>query len=492
MVKAVVGEETRLQLAEDRLAQSAIPAQVGLVIGKLNSKLDRGFIFDLVPTPPNDSGDPPCSIIDPLKGVADKKKVSKPKSSVDSSSLWIDKEWVSEHARQVSRLLVGGVKVVGIYVWVGETYFKNSTLVLCQTVTGVADAAPLLENGSDEMLLLHISYSPRRWTCRNCSVSSNITSSSLRPCDFKLGKVLNSLQTFRCIYNFCMRLPFSHENMSKAKLMNDVLLDGISNHVKELKGAKAIIDGNLVDVITDGSCASGGVHEVEILFPFMKDTSSEASSQNDVVGILVFSGTVCSYSYLNSKEPISQAVADIKGDIIMSLKTRLDMISDEADGETATAPENGSETYITTSNMESVNQIIQQPLRKQCMLTFPRRVFIPWLAGTFICDYLLPAESFEALSDHFVELLSMEAPEDASTFLQPENELPNLTAKPFWNVVAPSYQISGTAHIESQSKNPKKGDHKKSIAKIVNALFAGFILLIAIILGSLFYARSSN
>uniref|UniRef100_A0A803MUY0 Protein odr-4 homolog n=1 Tax=Chenopodium quinoa TaxID=63459 RepID=A0A803MUY0_CHEQI len=135
MVKAVVGEETRLQLAEDRLAQSAIPAQVGLVIGKLNSKLDRGFIFDLVPTPPNDAGDPPCSIIDPLKGAADKKKVSKPKSSVDSSSLSIDKEWVAEHARQVSRLLVGGVKVVGIYVWVGETSFKNSTLVLCQAIT---------------------------------------------------------------------------------------------------------------------------------------------------------------------------------------------------------------------------------------------------------------------------------------------------------------------------------------------------------------------
>ncbi|XP_021721122.1 protein odr-4 homolog isoform X2 [Chenopodium quinoa] len=491
MVKAVVGEETRLQLAEDRLAQSAIPAQVGLVIGKLNSKLDRGFIFDLVPTPPNDAGDPPCSIIDPLKGAADKKKVSKPKSSVDSSSLSIDKEWVAEHARQVSRLLVGGVKVVGIYVWVGETSFKNSTLVLCQTVTGVADAAPLLENGSDEMLLLHISYSPRRWTCRNCSVSSNITSSSLRPCDFKLGKVLNSLQTFRCIYSFCMRLPFTHENMSKAKLMNDVLLDGISNHVKELKGAKAIVDGDLVDVITDGSCASGGVHEVEILFPFMKDTSSEASSQNNVVGILVFSGTVCSYSYLNSKEPISQAVADIKEDIIMSLRTRLDMITDEADRETATASENGSETYIKTSKMDSINQIIQQPLRKQCMLTFPRRVFIPWLAGTFVCDYLLPAESFEALSDHLFELLSMEAPEGASTFLQPENELPNLTAKPFWNVVAPSYQISGTAHIVSQSKK-SQSDPKKSIAKNVNALVAGFILLIAIMLGSVFYARSFN
>ena len=29
-------------------------------------------------------------------------------------------------------MLVGGIKVVGIYVWVSETAFKNSTLILCQ------------------------------------------------------------------------------------------------------------------------------------------------------------------------------------------------------------------------------------------------------------------------------------------------------------------------------------------------------------------------
>ena len=33
---------------------------------------------------------------------------------------------------QVSRLLLGGVKVVGVYVWAGETVFKQSTLALCQ------------------------------------------------------------------------------------------------------------------------------------------------------------------------------------------------------------------------------------------------------------------------------------------------------------------------------------------------------------------------
>jgi hypothetical protein len=33
---------------------------------------------------------------------------------------------------KVSRMLVGGIKVVGVYVWVNDNAFKNSTIMLCQ------------------------------------------------------------------------------------------------------------------------------------------------------------------------------------------------------------------------------------------------------------------------------------------------------------------------------------------------------------------------
>lgn len=81
--------------------------QVGLVIGKLSSKLDRGFVFDLVQTPRNDAGDPASSVIDNnYTSNTNKKKgssSSKLKQNSDSSSpfLSIDTDWVSEHARQV-------------------------------------------------------------------------------------------------------------------------------------------------------------------------------------------------------------------------------------------------------------------------------------------------------------------------------------------------------------------------------------------------------
>ncbi|KAF1874445.1 hypothetical protein Lal_00029872, partial [Lupinus albus] len=77
--------------------QNAIPSKVGLLIRKFSSILKHTFIFDLIPNPQNDSGEPASSISD-----SQNKKPSNSKSQPsDSLSLFIDKDWVAEHARQV-------------------------------------------------------------------------------------------------------------------------------------------------------------------------------------------------------------------------------------------------------------------------------------------------------------------------------------------------------------------------------------------------------
>lgn len=75
---------------------------MGLVIGKISSVLDRGFVFDLVPTPRNDAGNAASSIVDAVRDD-NKRKGSKGKSvgAGDSASMFVDKDWVTEHARQV-------------------------------------------------------------------------------------------------------------------------------------------------------------------------------------------------------------------------------------------------------------------------------------------------------------------------------------------------------------------------------------------------------
>uniref|UniRef100_A0A7N1A370 Protein odr-4 homolog n=1 Tax=Kalanchoe fedtschenkoi TaxID=63787 RepID=A0A7N1A370_KALFE len=326
MVKGVVGEETRLKSVEDRLAESGAQSEVGLVIGKLSSSLDRGFVYDLVPTPANDAGDPACVVVEANRD--DKKKGGKAKAAqADSAaSFVIDNDWIAEHARQVSRMLLGGMKVVGIYIWISESSFKSAANMLCQTLKGVAAAGPSSEIDSNERLLIHISYSPRRWVCRNCTVTSSITSSSLRPCDFKMGRVMSSLVTYRSTYNFDLRLPICPERSSDLKTMADSLRQGISIVSKELKDAKALVDGILAE--EDEPYKSDGVHEIEFLLPF---TQAQEQSQKEVAGIVHFNGSVSSYAFLNSKEPLSEVLADIKTDIITSLESRLDIICDEAD-----------------------------------------------------------------------------------------------------------------------------------------------------------------
>ncbi|KAG5620302.1 hypothetical protein H5410_005520, partial [Solanum commersonii] len=334
MVKVVVGEESQVKLAENWLSKSGVPCQVGLVIGNLSGKLDRGFIFDLVPTPLNDNGVPACSIIGGAKD--DRKKASKGKSLPHSFALFIDKDWLAEHAplymnfvwkniqmgivdlRNISRpnypvlslatcqltltsdfvekaiivgrMLVGGVKGVGIMCGPMRAHSKiqPSLLVRRLSCSCKSDslAAPLLEVDWDERLLVHIGYSPLRWTCRNCSLASNITSGNLRPCDFKMGKILST------------RCPYTRVQVAKDWLTFFIM--AFQFMPKSLKANE------------DEQFDLGGVHDVEFLLPFMEDKYLEVCSQKEITGLLVFSGSVCSYAYSNSKEPSSQALTNIK------------------------------------------------------------------------------------------------------------------------------------------------------------------------------------
>ncbi|KAK1388389.1 Zinc-binding dehydrogenase family oxidoreductase [Heracleum sosnowskyi] len=496
MVKIVVGEEKQLKLAEDRLSQSGLSCEVGLVIGKLSSELDRGFVFDLIQTPRNDAGDPACSLIDTNNQTNKNKKggsSSKLKQSSDSSPLLsIDADWVSEHARQVSRMLLGGMKVVGIYIWTSESSFKNSTLVLCQTIKGVAEASHLMAADLDENLLIHISYSPRRWTCRNCSVASNITSSSLRPCDFKMGKALASLQTFRCKYTFDMRLPIFHENRSSIKSLAAILRHGIANQVQELKAAKALIDEKLV--IDVEQCAPEGLHDVEFLVPFMQNTALEACSQKEVVGVLTFRGSVYSFAYINSKEPVSQVLADIKGDIITSLQSRLDIICDDEDSESDHIAGGGAESRNEISTTKLGPKLDPEFLSQQCSIAFPRRVFVPWLADTYICDYIQPSETLEVLKDHFVELMSREAPTDASKILELETEAPTLVSKSFWDMVISNSSEFKPTLVERDIVNAGTGSIQKSVKTAnFNIISAVLTLIVSIFVGlALFFFKGSS
>ncbi|KAJ0963823.1 hypothetical protein J5N97_028945 [Dioscorea zingiberensis] len=478
MVKSAVGDESRLRFAEDRLFQSGAPAETGLIIGKLSSVSDRGLIFDLIPTPPTDSGGPACTLRSEGGGREDKKKGSKGgKSSSDPTpSLVIDGDWVAEHARQVSRMLLGGMYVIGAYVWASEASFKaTSQTILSQTIRGIAQAVSKVESDSDEMLLIHISYSPRRWAC----LKGTHASGSLRPCDFKMTKLITSLQTFRCMYNFEMRIPVSQSEALRSDIKN-VLRKRIASLAKEFRGAKALIDGHLWT--GNQLSISEDPHTVELLLPFKDGASSEASSSEDIVGLILFSGAIFASAYLGPKEPISQAISDLQGDIINSLRSRLDIISDEAEGNSNLMASSGREEASSEISAEKpFHRLMLHELRNPYCLSFPKRVLVPWLADACICDYLQPSETFEDLKERCKEMMSMETPIDTSALIEPETEAISIAAKSFWDAI--QGDSASIVHKSNSREHASRNEGTGMKTSFISFPVAVIILLLALLIG---------
>ncbi|VAI88736.1 unnamed protein product [Triticum turgidum subsp. durum] len=446
MVKAVVADEARVKAFEDGVASSGVlRSQVGLVVGKLSASSDRALVYSLLPTPPTDAGEPACSLraAAPSAGKAKSKggKGGAGASNDAPPTLQFDVDWVAEHARQVSRMLLGGMSVIGIYIWSSEGSFKATpSAVLSQVIRVVSQSVPWYGSDFDERLLLHLSYSPRRWACRICEMASG----SLRPCDFKYSKLLASLQTFRCTYNFETRLT-----VVQAEPFKKVISKAISHLTKEVQNAKALIDGDL----------------------FSDDMTI-------VAGLLLFAGSVSALAYLGPKESISEAISDLKGDIIASLRSRLDIILDEADDDSTT-------NDMENSPSQKVTQVNFHELREPYSFSFPRRILIPWLAGSYICDYLQQSETTKDAMERCKEVISLETEVDSSV-IEPETAASTATLESFWDVV-PGASSRARAGPSLKDGCPEQATgSRRTQGNSFSILAALFVLLVALLVGFMF------
>ncbi|KAJ1266752.1 hypothetical protein BS78_07G002100 [Paspalum vaginatum] len=476
MVKAVVGDDAHLKAFEEALSSSSSPppqAQVGLVVGKLSASTDRALVYSLIPTPPTEADAPACSLL----RAAPKSKTSKGKGpSSSDASLHFDVDWIAEHARQVSRMLLGGISVIGVYVWASEASFKATLpAVLSQVIRAISQA--WYGTAFSERLLVHISYSPRRWACRICEIASG----SLRPCDFKFGKLLASLQTFRCTYNFETRLT-----AVQAEPSNKVILKAISHLTEEVQNARALVNGRLFS--EDGNFDTEGPYQVDFLVPFNSDVPVEECSLEGVAGLIRFSGSVSALAYLGPKESISEAISDLKADIIASLRSRLDIILDEADDGSATAE-------LEKSPSQKATQVIFHELREPYSFPFPRRVLIPWLSGTYVCDYLQRSETVEDAMDRCKEVMTLETAVESSSILEPESAAACGTLESFWDMVPGSRSRGqgGSSRLKDGGCSGLKDDSsRRQGGGNFNIVAALFVLLAALIAGLVFTFSSGS
>lgn len=311
---------------------------------------------------------------------------------------------------------------------------------------------------------------------------------SFRPCDLKMTKLLSTLQTFTSIYSFDIRLPLLRDDIQNANDMKKILLKAISLLSKQLKSAKALLDGSLIT--KDKGSVAEGPHEIDILVPFADVISVQAGSCEEVVGLVTFSGTIFAQAHTFPREPLLQTVEDLKRDIIASLKSRLDILCDEAEQASISLIPEDNSASDESSPLKPGNPLVSCNWSEPCSFVFPRRVLVPWLDGIFICDYLQPTETFQDLDERCKELLSMEIPPDQSANLEPEVPGATSIGTSFWGMAFKNSASSSIKPGQENSREPGK-DAISNLAKLRMALtslygaIAVSVMIIAILISLL-------
>eukprot|EP00850_Spirogloea_muscicola_P017797 SM000156S02153 [mRNA] locus=s156:233605:237381:+ [translate_table: standard] len=480
------------RVATIELTEAAL-LQVGILVGRVG-EASRDFVFALVPTPPKDAE---AAASQPPDGPPGKGRAAASKKSAPEAGLVIDEDWVAEHARQVARMLLGGMRVVGIYAFSTDAAFKAATAVLWQAVKGVAAATGSLLGASMDPLLLHICSSPKKYTLRRCTLDAPFAS-SLKPSELKFGKTLSQLHAFVTEHAVHINLPIMEgSRQEQAPALRAAAEAAIQREQSSLASAVALVDGTLA--VPDSSLGVGNTsnppQEVGMLMPLPQTASTEGGDGRQVLGVLSIEGVVHARAYASSRDTLQRALADLKADIITSLRSRLDLLCDEAEAaaeeeeeEHTAAPD--SQSLLGESQPQTTSLLLGTHFAKvSCMWQMPRRVLAVWKDGALVCDYLLQDETLEHARERWAAMLALQPGELGlpSAILEPEEvaPLPDLSAA----------SLPGTAvaaDVSSEVTATSKGVGVAKYHCAVAAVGAAAALLLALAIGAFLAPGAAN
>ena len=359
--------------------------QLGLILGQQSEGKD--FATDFIRSP-----DP----VDDNEEKSDDTNNKKPSSKNNKDQL-VDSNWIAEHGRQVNRMLIGGISVLGIYVYCSsETASKNqSKLSQClYSLQSRIERNKWLKKAylHSDRYLLHICSATRKLTCRSFDLSNKQATS--KPADCKFQSFLGNWHSISTNIDVHVNIsvPFSPKATETEKsilLACQYEIEQIWNAYCTSEDSKLLIEDQTI--LNTSSKSKSKIKQ-------------EASGQNlnftlfklpnlrmieDVVGQettyleVKFFGGIYSRAVLNSKATYGDAIKALKVDLIRSLLTRIELLCEEAD----------------------VNNLAQV---EEWSLVSPTRIFYPVLKSSlYFCDYSFKDESVDDIVLRFSELLNL-------------------------------------------------------------------------------------
>lgn len=312
----------------------------------------------------------------------------------------LDVGWMVEHAKQVIRLLPGGLTVLGFYIFNSEDIFEKQDGKIRKLISSVGK---IDSDVPDEPILIVNNKTAKVFDSK---------ASAFKNIDMKMyGK---TIEFVRVDSSVVLDIPIALTSDSK-DLSKDVT-PGVERFAENFKNCIFVFDnqmfgdkhvvGKTIEVekkkgkgkakseSQDNSdledCFAQEVLNLELLFT---DSScpAEVATQSSAVR-LKFAGKLSSRSYLAPGATVQIAKRAVKCDMIRSLKTRLEMHCDT----------------IQESEEEEEKKIVHEP---------PRRVFVgigdPLVQGVAVCDYLYPGEGLEDCVNNMKEIFGWDVVEDS-------------------------------------------------------------------------------
>ncbi|TRY56848.1 hypothetical protein DNTS_004115 [Danionella cerebrum] len=309
-----------------------------------------------------------------------------PESSRGGSALdGIDVAWLTEHAKQVSRMLPGGLCILGMFLVTAPELSKDANNTLKRLIFAMEKYVtkgrlwdPSEEDVTDRAAL-HICSKTKKAVCKTFDVKD--PKSSAKPADWKYQTgVSSSWPMLICSVELDLQI-FLKGSDSTDKCMKDAL----SRWAKQIEAGVCLIGGRQVLdeaelVLSQKKNSKTSPRQtlpVRILISEeMSEVDERSTAQVQVCsGSMTIRGVVHCRAYVHNNKPKAKHAAKaIKRDIINTVSSRVEMFLED---------------LLISDGSLKVN-----------------------FSSLFLCDYMFPDESSADVAERLKEMLDWETPEE--------------------------------------------------------------------------------
>lgn len=350
----------------------------GLLIGQCSSQKD--YVILATRTPPKEERN---------------ENLKHPKDQLDN----LDEEWATEHANQVSRMLPGGLLVLGIFIIttleMGND-FQNTLRRLVFAVEKSMNKKRLWSFTEEEVsdrVTLHICSSTKKILCRTYDIHD--PKSSAKPADWKYQNGLStSWLSLECTVHINIHIPLSTTSVSYTLEKNTK--NGLARWAKQIENGIYLINGQVkaedCDLLEGQKKPRGNAQanscsfDVRVLTQLLLNSDHRSTATVQICsGSVNLKGAVKCRAYIHSNKPkVKDAVQAVKRDILNTVADRCEILFEDL----------------------LLNEIPEKKDSEKEFHILPHRVFVPIPGSTvMLCDYKFGDESAEEIRDHFIEML---------------------------------------------------------------------------------------